>query len=74
MHDGQGPEQVGGEAVGRWGSGVRWEVGKQGSKRRGGGRWGHGRSRRRGTRSCRGRGYEDKEGGGGAEVRLQQWH
>ena len=40
MHDGLGP--VGRGAVGRWGSGVRWEVGKQGSKRRGAGRWGHG--------------------------------
>ena len=29
-------------AVGRWGCGVRWEVGKQGSKRRGARRWGHG--------------------------------
>ena len=42
MHDGQGPEQVGQGAVGRWGSGVRWEVGKKGSKRTGGRRWGRG--------------------------------
>ena len=32
MHDSQGPEQVGGGAVGRWGNGVRWEAGTKGSK------------------------------------------
>ena len=52
--------------MGRWGSGVRWEVGKQGSKRTGGRSWGPGTAgeeevggaekggRRSGTRTRRG--------------------